>query len=151
MLCDRFHNSSDYVFTRFKHQSYILDELDSRVYDMLSENSDGECGDLMARLLCHYFVAPCGANRELHLPLSVCPDECNYVQSACPIQWSTVNNILTNAQLSTIKCAAGSLLQGLAPCCIDAGIKKKYTFVPLSAKTFSHFKMNGYVNTPIFW
>ena len=77
-------------------------------------------------MVCRYFFAPCGANGSLHLPLSVCPEECHYVQSACADQWGTVNNLLSRTQLGTINCSAiGALLQGLTPCCIDAGIEIK--------------------------
>ena len=125
MLCNEFHKSTDYVFTRSGiSQLIISSELDARVSPVLS-GVDGECGDLMSRLLCHYFFAPCGANGQLHLPFSVCPDECDVVQSTCPNQWRTINNLLSLANLRTINCTTGSLLQGLAPCCIDAGIEIK--------------------------
>ena len=103
-------------------QLTLSTELDERVYPLLS-GFNGECGDLMSRLLCHYFFAPCGANGQLHLPLAVCPDECQYVQSVCERSWSIVNQLLSRAGLGTVSCSAtGSLLQGLALCCIDAGI-----------------------------
>ena len=103
------------------NQSFISTQLDERLFHVLSD--DGECGDLVSRLLCHYFFAPCGANGQLHLPLAVCPDECYYVQSICPVQWRKVNNLLPFANLDTINCSDGSILQGLAPCCIDAEIE----------------------------
>ena len=85
---------------------------------------NGECRDVMSKLLCHYFFAPCGANDQLHLPLAVCQDECHYVQTVCNKQWGVVNHLLSAAGLSNVSCnATGSLLQGLAPCCIDAGIQ----------------------------
>ena len=97
-------------------------ELDGRIYPLL-RGVNGECGDLMSRLLCHYFFAPCGANGQLHLPLSVCPDECYYVQTVCEQQWGVVNHLLSAAGLSNVSCSAtGALLQGLAPCCTGAGI-----------------------------
>ena len=119
-LCNRFYESTDYIFTNM-NQSLISTELDERIFHVLRD--DGECGDLISRVLCHYFFAPCGANDQLHLPLAVCPDECHYVQSTCPIQWRRVNSLLNVTFLNTINCTNGSLLQGLAPCCIDAEIK----------------------------
>ena len=107
------------------NQSFVLNELNGRLLPFLS-GEDGECGDLISRVLCHYFFAPCGANGQLHLPLSVCQEECQYVQSACTNQWKIANNLLNSAGLSTISCSAtGSLLHGLALCCIDAGITIK--------------------------
>ena len=121
-LCNKFHKSTDYIFTNM-NQSFLSNELDGRILPFLSGGE--ECGDLISRVLCHYFFAPCGANGLLHLPLAVCPDECDYVQSTCSRQWGIVNSLLSIAKLNTINCTNGSLLQGLAPCCIDAGIEIK--------------------------
>ena len=97
--------------------------LDERILPFLS-GDEGECGDLISRVLCHYFFAPCGANDQLHLPLSVCQEECRYVQSACTNQWRIANNLLSSAGLNTVTCnATGSLLQGLALCCVGVGIE----------------------------
>ena len=122
-LCNKFHKSMDYIFTTMD-QSFLSDELDGRVLPYLI-GDDEECGDLISRVLCHYFFAPCGANGLLHLPLAVCPDECIYVQSACSRQWGIVNSLLSIAKVNMVNCTNGSLLQGLAPCCIDAGIEIK--------------------------
>ena len=111
------------------NQSLVSSELDGRILPILS-GDDEECGDLISRVLCHYFFAPCGANGLLHLPLSVCQEECQYVQSTCTNH--IVNNLLGTAELGTISCSAtGTLLQGLAPCCTGAGIK-------IESKIFFH-------------
>ena len=104
-------------------QLVLSNILDERIVPFL-RGDNGECGDLMSRLLCHYFFAPCGANGQLHLPLAVCQEECQYVQSTCENQWRITNSLLSSAGLGTISCSAtGSPLQGLALCCIDAGIE----------------------------
>ena len=123
-LCSKFYTSSDYIFTAM-NQSFISSELTGRVLPLLN-GDDGECGDLISRLLCHYFFAPCGANGQLHLPLAVCQEECQYVQSTCENQWRITNNLLSSARLGTVSCSTtGSLLQGLALCCTGAGITIK--------------------------
>ena len=107
------------------NQSAISEVLDERVSNVLI-GDDGQCNNQISRLLCHYFFAPCGANGQLHLPLSVCKEECQYVQSTCETKWQIVNNQLRSAGLSTVSCAStGALLQGLAPCCTDAGIQSR--------------------------
>ena len=104
-------------------QSILSTLLDERIFPIL-HGGDGECGDLMSRVLCHYFFAPCGAEGQLHLPLSVCPSECHYVQTVCEKQWGIANHVFSAAGLSNVSCSAtGALLQGLAPCCTDAGIQ----------------------------
>ena len=108
-------------------QSVLSRELDERVTPVVS-GDDEECNNLIAKVVCHYFFAPCGANGLLHLPLSVCPEECHYVKSACANEWMIVNDLLENAQLGSINCnTTGALLQGLDPCCIDAEIEMKST------------------------
>ena len=107
------------------NQSYISTLLNQRIRPSLID--DEQCGELISRLLCHYYFAPCGANGQLHLPLAVCPDECHYVQSTCPVQWRSVITTLGFTGLSTVNCTDGSLLQGLAPCCSDAGIEIEIT------------------------
>ena len=122
-LCNSFYGSTDYIFTTYTmDQSLLSTVLDERILPFLI--ADEECGDLISRVLCHYFFAPCGANGRLHLPLSVCPDECHYVQTVCAKQWRIANGLLSAAGLSNISCSAtGALLQGLAPCCTDAGLQ----------------------------
>ena len=118
------------------NQSFVSSELSGRILPFLS-GDDGECSDLISRILCHYFFAPCGANGQLHLPLAVCQEECHYVQSACTNQWRIANNLLSSAGLSTVSCSAtGSLLQGLALCCTDAGI---------TIKSMIHIYMTAYI------
>ena len=121
-LCNDVYNPSDYIFTAM-NQTLLANELDNRIFYVLRDS--GECGDLISKVLCHYFFAPCGANGLLHLPLSICPEECNFVEAACAKQLGLVNNLLRgSANLNIISCrATGALLQGLSPCCIDAGIE----------------------------
>ena len=104
------------------NQSVLSKVLNERIFPIF-DGRGGECSDLISRILCHYFFAPCGANGQLHLPLAVCPDECHYVQSTCEGHWRIVNNLLSTSRLSTISCTStNALIQGLAPCCMDAGI-----------------------------
>ena len=105
------------------NQSILSKELDVRIFPFLS----GECVDLISRVLCHYFFAPCVMTNDLlPLPLSMCPEECHYVEIACADQWKIMNILLIGStKLNSISCeATDALLEGLAPCCIDAGIKK---------------------------
>ena len=106
------------------NQSALSGELDDRVLPILSGDNE-ECNDLISKVVCHYFFAPCGANGLLHLPLSVCPEECNYVQSACERDWSSVNGLLHRAtHLDMIICnATDNHLRDLSLCCVDANIR----------------------------
>ena len=103
------------------NQSLLSKELDGRIFPVLR----GECGDLISKVLCHYFFAPCGASGLLHLPLSMCSEECHYVEIVCADQWKIVNTLLMGiTKVNNISCeATGALLQDLTLCCIDAGIE----------------------------
>ena len=116
------YESSDYIFTAM-NQTLLSNELDGRIHPVLNR----ECGDLISKVLCHYFFPPCGANGLLHLPLTICPEECGYVEIACENQWITMNDLLAGStKLNRISCkGTGALLHGLTPCCIDAGIEIK--------------------------
>ena len=82
-------------------------------------------------MLCHYFFAPCGENGLLHLPLPLCPEACHYVESVCEDEWRIANNLLQIIGLSSIDCPnIGVPLQGISPCCIDAGIELKSIGLP---------------------
>ena len=120
-LCNGFYTSSNYIFTA-ANQTFVSNELDKRILPVLRHN--GECNDLISKVLCHYIYAPCGERGLLHLPLSICPEECNYVETICANEWETVNDLLNGAGLSSLECSATrTLLQGLTSCCIDAGIE----------------------------
>ena len=105
------------------NQSVLSRQLDDKVFSIL--NSSRECNDLISKVVCHYFFAPCGANGLLHLPQSVCPEECHYVKSTCESDWSVVNQMLRGTtDLSPISCdATDTHLRGLSPCCINASIE----------------------------
>ena len=123
-LCNISYKSTDYTFTAM-NQSVVSRELDSRVLPILSE--DDECNNLISKVVCHYFFAPCGANGLLHLPLSVCPEECHYIESTCESKWMTTNDLLNSAGLNIIDCNTTSdLLQGLSPCCTDLELTSMY-------------------------
>ena len=135
-VCNKFYiTSTDYIFTNMS-QSVLSRELDDRVLSMLnSSRVDEECNDLISKVVCHYFFAPCGANGLLHLPLSVCPEECHYVQSACESDWSVVNELLHDApDLRPIICdSIDTQLRGLSPCCIEISRGINFNEVLLSS------------------
>ena len=132
-LCNNFYKSTDYIFTAM-NQTVLSMELDDRVLPILS-GDNVECRELISKVVCHYFFAPCGENGLLHLPLSVCHEECHYVESTCASEWIVINNLLSNAQLSPIDCnSTSTLLKHLDPCCIDAEIDMKSTYSSLSHK-----------------
>lgn len=120
-LCNSFYDSNNYTFTK-NSKLVVTSELDGRIRSVLRAYG-GECEELISKVLCHFFFAPCGENGLLHLPLSICPEECYYAKTVCESEWKIVEILLASVGLDFIDCdATGEHLQGLAPCCTDVGI-----------------------------
>ena len=106
---------------------YDQNELSRSLDDVLSViagNSD-ECFDLIRTVICNYIFAPCGSNGTVHIPRSVCSEECNYVRSACSRQWNIIDTVL-DLGLGSIDCSnTSSRLTPLTTCCIGVGIEIK--------------------------
>ena len=111
------------------NQAILSMELNERVAPIVRQINGEECRDLISRVVCHYFFAPCGENGLLHLPLSVCPEECLFVKSYCSPHLDTINDLLDPIGLGNVVCDASYHLQGLSPCCSGAGIEIKSTLI----------------------
>ena len=47
----------------------------------------GDCFDPALRVLCHYYLPPCGNSTTFESPTSVCMETCYYLQDICPNEW----------------------------------------------------------------
>ena len=100
------------------HLTTTLNAVTSVVFDTTSSR----CQDLIRRVLCLYFYPPCGFNGTLSAPVSICPEECVYVQNECTNAWNQLKS-LVSINLGFINCSnPGQILDPLPHCCVDAGI-----------------------------
>ena len=82
-----------------------------------------QCQELIRNVLCLYYYTPCGFNGTLTSPVSICPEECFYVQNECANEWSLLERLLGATDLGFINCSSpGESLEPLPQCCVDAGI-----------------------------
>lgn len=89
-----------------------------------------ECYETARRVLCHFYLPPCGNSTTFTAPSAVCPEQCNLISQLCPEQWAEVvnqfeiNDVLVAAEgLRLIDCAfPGKHLHPLPHCCSDVGI-----------------------------
>ena len=77
-----------------------------------------QCRDLVSAIICNYFFAPCGNIIDgVHLPLSVCEEECTCVKEDCSALWRKAQQILAE-NLDMIYCSdTMTRFQGLSLCC----------------------------------
>ena len=83
-----------------------------------------ECVKMVFRVLCKYYLPPCGNITHSLPPFSLCQEECAYVQSKCEATWTTASIAFSDDTDQFIDCADTSkLLFPLPNCCTGAGIK----------------------------
>ena len=105
-------------------QSQLTSKLNA-VISVVFDTTPNRCQDLIRRVLCLYYYPPCSFNGTLTAPVSICPEECFYVQHECTDKWSQLGRLLSvpGSDLSFINCSSpGQILHPLPHCCVDAGI-----------------------------
>ena len=81
------------------------------------------CQELIRNVLCLYYYPPCDFNGTFTAPVSVCPEECFYVQHECLKLWKYLEISLLEYEFGFINCSSpGQRLDLLPHCCVDAGI-----------------------------
>ena len=114
-------NISVYI-SRYRRQSDLTLKL-NKFIGLLLNTTSNRCKNLIRRVLCLYFYPPCGFNGTLTTLVSICPEECLYVQNECLKVWSTLEAFLLKIKLGFINCGSpGERLDNLPHCCVDAGI-----------------------------
>ena len=112
-----------YIPNNYGTQSNFSTILNSKIQTMhqFSATHDNDCVDQVLRVVCHYYLPPCGNFTHPHPPTSICQDECSQVQSKCHKTWETTRALL--APYSFINCDDTSqLLFPIPNCCTGAGI-----------------------------
>ena len=128
----------------FDQYLYFVEE--SRiVFDVIPER----CIDPAQRVLCHFFLPPCGNSTFFEPPTSVCMEACNYLAEICPFQWEQVvayfeenDYRLRPDGLTFINCSnTGEFLDPLPYCCSDVGVE---------IRRFSEVRVL-YAKSDIYW
>lgn len=128
-LCDDKVGKSVYITARDGTLIYTQEEVNNRLNnDFVIQElvaSSSHCRELIRNVLCLYYYPPCDLNGTLTVPVSICPEECFYVQHECTNAWKRLESLfsLSGPNLGFINCShLGSMLDPLPHCCVDAGI-----------------------------
>ena len=89
-----------------------------------------KCYEPARRVLCHFFLPPCGNVTVFQPPTTVCPKQCKLIGELCPTEWAKVvdlfsaNHIaLSESGLQLIDCnSPGKYLSPLPYCCSDIDV-----------------------------
>ena len=115
----------DYVFITRVHgsQKNISKFLEENVLiTRISRDSGSHCTNQILRVICNYYLSPCGTNSSQLPPYSICPEDCSAVEKECPIAWETAQFGLKDYQF--IKCDdTSSVLFPLPSCCTGVGLQ----------------------------
>ena len=125
VLCDDKVGKNASIYIRGGTQALLTSTLNSDILVREVDKSASRCQDLIRRVLCLYYYPPCGFNGTFIAPVSICPEECSYVQHQCENTWKELVSILriSNPDDGFINCSnPGQILDPLPHCCVDAGI-----------------------------
>ena len=112
----------DYVFISksYGSQENISQFLESSIPRSLL--TDGYCRDQVYKIVCNYYLSPCGSDGSELSPSSICPEECSVVENACPLEWDALNLHLRD--YGFIDCNdTSAILFPLPNCCTGVGIQ----------------------------
>ena len=128
-LCNRvLRPGVDYVFIASTHgtQRNVTLFLEKNIPSYLEHRSltdDTSCYDNILRIICNYYMSPCGNDSSKLPPHAICPDDCYTVQQSCPAAWETAQHGLEKYKF--ISCNWSSLfIFPLPSCCTSVGLQK---------------------------
>ena len=115
--------NEDHVFITksFGSQKNISEFL--QILNSLTVKFDDYCHEKINRIICNYYLMPCGDAVSKLPPSSICPEECSLVQTSCLVPWNDVRAELKDYHF--IDCNdTSTLLFPLPNCCTGVGISK---------------------------
>ena len=84
--CNRVYDSgTDYVYINNSIESIQTLSFIWEIEEELQE--DSYCIDSLLRMMCHYYLPPCGNSTHFEPPTSVCSDACYLLSQMCPTDW----------------------------------------------------------------
>ena len=114
-----------YISNRLRgNQSSISANLNNLILAMedIITTHDKECVEQVYRVICHYYLPPCGNITYTQSPSSLCQEECVHVEESCQATWQAAELVFTDPPF--IDCEDTSqLLSPLPNCCTGAGIE----------------------------
>ena len=116
----------DYVYASFRlgDQSKIAELINKNIKDLERAIADHDdvCVKQVFRVVCYFYLPPCGNSSHFARPTSICQEECHMVQTKCRKTWDIA--LLAFKTIDpVIHCNDTSRLLFPVPhCCTDAGL-----------------------------
>ena len=115
-------NINVHISRNVQTQAVLTSTLNNVISASAFDTVSSHCQDLIRSVLCLHYYTPCGFDAAL---VSICPEECFYVQKSCAQIWNQLQRLLriSGTDLRFINCSnPGQILDPLPHCCVDAGI-----------------------------
>ena len=106
------------------NQSSISKNMNSKIQNMeaIITRHSKECVEQVYRVICYYYLPPCGNITYTQSPSSLCQEECVHVEESCQATWQAAKLVFTDPPF--VDCEDTSqLLSPLPNCCTGAGIE----------------------------
>lgn len=117
----------DFVYSsnRLGTQSAISNAMNdnSQSFQDIVGMHDTECVQQVLRLVCLYYLPPCGNATHVSSPSSICQEECSVIQQTCSATWQAAT-LAYNSLAPFLNCnKTFEVLFPLPNCCTAAGIQ----------------------------
>jgi len=138
--CDALYTPGvDYIYVSYQRTGGNLDRFLDYIEDAANfvlNVFQAECYNPALRVLCHYYLPPCGNSTTFEPPTSVCTEVCSDLKEMCRDGWEFVVSTLEEGDLrlkahgaTFINCSnTGEYLDPLPHCCSDVGIGMRMSF-----------------------
>ncbi|CAI8034409.1 Sushi, nidogen and EGF-like domain-containing protein 1 [Geodia barretti] len=132
-ICDDFYEPDvDYIYVPHNRSDGSFSDLINQitVYGQLMLEPLQECKEIALHILCHYYLPPCGRQKQFTPPTAVCSEQCRLLPQLCPNEWAMVLEqfelnriIIENVGLQLIDCDfPGKYLTPLPHCCTELSL-----------------------------
>lgn len=113
-----------FILNAYGSQEEVAQFLESTLPHSLISDAGDYCRLQIYRIVCNYYLIPCGNASNMLPPSSICPDECSVVEKACPSVWEALTQELKfNKPFLSCNDTSKSLIP-LPNCCTGVGIEE---------------------------
>ena len=130
--CDDFYTPEvDHVYISDRRTGGNIDKyLDFiELSDVIIDTIPDKCVYIALKVLCHYYLPPCGNSTFFEPPTSVCMEPCNHLAEICPLEWERLVAFFEHEDISLkkngltlINCSNTGEYLDLPHCCSDVGV-----------------------------
>ena len=109
-LCEGvYQKERDYVYISKQMTAVDYSNILNAIGDIENEFSTDECTDPLLRMICHYYLPPCGNSAHFEPPTSVCEDACELQSEKCLSLLAHFQQRLMRATGDQLECSTSIL------------------------------------------